>query len=302
MMAKNGLLNSIVLGVRFSKGKIMKIALGSDLHLEFDVFEPVNPGADVLVLAGDILVAADLHDYPRPDAGETIQVNLGKRQKSAYAIRNFLDSCSKQFSDVVIIAGNHEFYHGHWVKTLNVLKYETSYWPNVHFLENRSVKIGDVWFLGATMWTDVGRNPLAAHVVEDGMNDYSAIRHDGLNYRRLRVTDTVRRHVDTITWLKAELAARSTQPTVVVSHHAPTSMSVSDKFKSDSLMNLAYYSDLSNLILDNPQIKYWFHGHMHDPSDYMVGDCRVVANPRGYVGYERDSHVAEPYHFQVLEV
>jgi hypothetical protein len=30
----------------------------------------------------------------------------------------------------------------------------------------------------------------------------------------------------------------------------------------------------------------WTHGHMHDDFDYTIGTCRVVCNPRGYVGHE----------------
>jgi len=35
-----------------------------------------------------------------------------------------------------------------------------------------------------------------------------------------------------------------------------------------------------------PQIKLWVHGHTHDPYDYVIGETRVVCNPRGYIGYE----------------
>jgi hypothetical protein len=50
-----------------------------------------------------------------------------------------------------------------------------------------------------------------------------------------------------------------------------------------------YVSDLDDLIFDNPQIKYWSHGHTHESVDYMIGDCRVVCNPRGYYnGYNNE--------------
>ena len=51
-------------------------------------------------------------------------------------------------------------------------------------------------------------------------------------------------------------------------------------------MNGAYHSDLTEFIMDRPEIKLWVHGHMHDDFDYMIGDTRVVCNPRGYIGYE----------------
>ena len=43
----------------------MKIALASDLHLEFaDINIQNTENADVLILSGDILVAEDLHNHP----------------------------------------------------------------------------------------------------------------------------------------------------------------------------------------------------------------------------------------------
>ena len=51
-------------------------------------------------------------------------------------------------------------------------------------------------------------------------------------------------------------------------------------------MNGGYSSDLSEFILDNPQIKLWTHGHTHEDFDYMIGSTRIVCNPRGYDGYE----------------
>ena len=47
-------------------------------------------------------------------------------------------------------------------------------------------------------------------------------------------------------------------------------------------MNGGYHSDLSEFILDHPQIKLWTHGHTHHPFDYVIGETRIVCNPRGY--------------------
>ena len=43
----------------------MRVQIVSDLHLEFDDINITNAGdVDVLVLAGDIMIAQDLHDHP----------------------------------------------------------------------------------------------------------------------------------------------------------------------------------------------------------------------------------------------
>jgi hypothetical protein len=67
---------------------------------------------------------------------------------------------------------------------------------------------------------------------------------------------------------------------------APSFLSVNEKYKNDSVNNGAYASDLNDMILDNENIKVWIHGHMHDPVDYMIGNTRVISNPRGYLPYE----------------
>ena len=64
-------------------------------------------------------------------------------------------------------------------------------------------------------------------------------------------------------------------------------------------MNGGYSSDLSEFILDHPQIRLWTHGHTHDEFDYMVGTTRVVCNPRGYEGYEAR---AEQWKLKTVEI
>ena len=59
-------------------------------------------------------------------------------------------------------------------------------------------------------------------------------------------------------------------------------------------MNGGYHNHLEELIMDNTQIKYWVHGHMHDPVDYTIGETRVLANPRGYAGYEHNAEIFNP--------
>jgi Icc-related predicted phosphoesterase len=86
---------------------------------------------------------------------------------------------------------------------------------------------------------------------------------------------------------------------VVVGHHAPSSQSVADIYRHDTLMNGAFRSDLEEFILDRPQIRLWVHGHMHNNSNYWIGETQVVCNPRGYVGHE-DS--AEWFKLQYIEV
>jgi predicted phosphodiesterase len=284
----------------------MKIAVASDIHLEIGDLNLQNTvGADVLVLAGDILVANDLYDHPEPATPYTPEIIriLGSRQRKAMEYRDFIKRVSFQFPHVVVIAGNHEFYHGKWIQSIQVLRNEYGKYPNVHFLERDIVTIDDVTFVGGTLWSNMNNSdPMTLHAVRDLMNDYRMIRHDGIGYAKLRPAHVLSRHRETLDYFRHVVDDRKDSKVVVVSHMAPSHLSVHERYKHETIMNGAYYSDLSDFILDRPQIKTWFHGHMHNPSDYSIGDCRVVCNPRGYVGYERASDIEDPYLPVLVEV
>jgi hypothetical protein len=192
----------------------------------------------------------------------------------------------------VVIAGNHEFYHGKWKASIQYLRDEYSKFPNVYFLEQEHKVIDDVTFIGATLWTDCNKgDPLTLHTLGDMMNDYRIIRNDEHDYTKLRPAHAIHRHQHTIGYLKAVLPDLKDKKVVFVGHHAPTFNSVHEKYRNDKLMNGGYASDLSEFILDHPQIVLWTHGHMHDPSDYLVGTTRVVCNPRGYAGHDAQADV-----------
>lgn len=269
----------------------MRVALASDLHLEFqDINLKNTEGAEVLILSGDILVAEDLHNHPEMSYGMYSTVNLadlGRRQQVAVRFRDFLKRCSFQFPHVVYIAGNHEFYHGNWKASIQYLRDECSKFDNVYFLERDMKVVNDVTFIGATLWTDCNKgDPLTLHALTDMMNDFRIIRNDEHGYTKLRPAHTMHRHQQTLSYLNAVLPDLTDRNVVFVGHHAPTSMSTHARYVGQDLMNGGYRSDLSEFILDHPQIKLWTHGHTHDPFDYMVGTTRVVCNPRGYAGHD----------------
>lgn len=181
---------------------MLKIAIASDLHLEFqDIILKNDGGADVLVLTGDILIAQDLYDHPPPQVpyDAAIIKLLGSRQRRAQQYRDFIARCAFQFPHVVAIGGNHEFYHGKWIQSIETLRSEYGRYPNVHFLERDTVVIDGVRFIGAALWTDLNRgDPMTLHAVGDMMNDYRVIRHDGLGYTKLRPAHTLGRHRESV--------------------------------------------------------------------------------------------------------
>jgi hypothetical protein len=64
-------------------------------------------------------------------------------------------------------------------------------------------------------------------------------------------------------------------------------------------MNGNFYTDLSEFILDRPQIRLFCHGHMHTKSSYYIGTTRVECNPRGYIGHENS---ADRFQLQYLDI
>ncbi len=263
----------------------------SDLHLEFSDVDIPNNGCDVLILSGDILIAQDLHDHPRQswiESKEYLWKDGQMRPEKSDRFRDFLDRCSKNFPHVIYVAGNHEFYHGKWLATIDYLREECSYWPNIYFLEKDVKIIDNVPFLGCTLWTDLNKgNPITMHNVSTMLNDHRLIRHDGLGYIKLRAAHCMERHEEHLQWLKDTVCLYD--KCVVVTHMGPTHLSINERYKDDYHINGAYCSDLSEFILDHPQIKLWTQGHTHHAFQYKVGETTVACNPRGYEGYEPDS-------------
>jgi len=252
----------------------MKIQVVSDLHLEFADINIKNAGdTDVLILSGDIMVASKVH---KPES------DYGKR------FRDFLKRVSFQFPHIVYVAGNHEFYSsGRWFDGLDQLREACEPHANIYFLERDTRSIGDVIFTGGTLWTDLNKaDPITMHAVRDMMNDYRSTLNDKDGFRHLKPSDTVERHRLTLEYIKVIADVNKDKKVVVVGHHSPSFQSCHEMYKSDYIMNGAYHSDLSEFILDRPQIKLWTHGHTHHCFDYMIGETRVVCNPRGYDGYE----------------
>lgn len=247
----------------------MKVQIVSDLHLEFsDILITNTNQADVLILGGDIMLAEKVL---KP------QSELGGR------FRDFLQRVSLQFPHVIYIAGNHEFYGGYWLRSLDDLRVACGVHENIHFLERETKIIDDVLFVGATLWTDMNQHdPLTLLGVRDMMNDFQAITDDTLGYAKLKPVTTAERHRQTRQYLQQVLSANSQRKTVVVAHHCPSHLSCHDQYKDDHIMNGAFRSDCTDIMLDHPQIGLWTHGHTHHCFDYMVGGCRVVCNPRGY--------------------
>ncbi len=242
----------------------MKLWIISDLHLEFGqpFVQSPPPDADVLVCAGDLLTRGIVPSI------EWLAANI----PSSMA--------------VVFTAGNHEYYGASVQDSIREARLLRDRYPHIHFLENEAVDIGDVKFVGATLWTDFrlnGGDPeLAMAAAQGGMNDYKKIKFSKLPYRKFKPIHAYRKHHESKAFLKSALENAKARKTVVLSHHAPSPRSIPPEYQGDPL-SACYASDLEDLIVDG-QPALWVHGHLHKRVDYRVGETRVLANPRGYPG------------------
>lgn len=255
----------------------MRIQLLSDVHLEFSDFRPSELEVDVVVLAGDIDTA------------------------NGRAVEWAADSFA---APVVFVPGNHDFYGGHLTETLGRLRGQASRTKGkVTVLDRDCIEIAGVRFLGATAWTDFslhGDQAMSASDAEFTVSDYVFIRSTMMEkkeYRDLLPADLIEQNAKTLAWLRTELVKPFAGKTVVVTHHAPCPLSLPEwKRQCRDETNPAYANDWTGEAFWDPKhVQLWLHGHIHEAVDYIEKGVRVVTNPRGYVGKDRDQTVTSGF-------
>lgn len=268
------------------------------MHINFADIE--MPGGDVLIMAGDIM-----------EVGHLRQADNAKQNVFiADRYRRFINEELIKYRKVLYVCGNHEHYRNAYHETHARLLRELP--DNVHLLENQSVQIDDVHFFGATMWTDMNKgDPISVHHLKQAMSDFAGSikmgagvkvggQYDGYYTSKFNPEYAKSIFHETVKLMSEWLKEHKDDKCVVITHHAPSDLSVNEYYKNDYHMNAGYRSNLEYFILDHPQIKVWCHGHMHDACDYKIGDTRIVTNPRGYKGYEQCAETFDPnFSFEV---
>lgn len=241
----------------------MKLGILSDLHLRPTGMQPrPRVDADVMVLAGDISVG-----------------------KAGIAWSRATFSCP-----VIYVPGNHEYY-GRNIDTLDVELRQACAGSQVHVLQNDVIVIDGVRFVGCTLWTDFALyGDAQGHAAEAwlSLNDYRVITSD--RGGAIKPSEILQRHQASIAFLERTLAEPFAGTTVAVTHHAPSARSVAPRFQGDAL-SPAFVSNLDRLV-ERSGAALWIHGHVHDTFDYVIGKTRVLCNPKGYAGEERERESA----------
>lgn len=284
----------------------MKIRLMSDLHLcvnneRYKAFRLADVDTFTLI-AGDI--SADVNQTVR-----WINDN----------VKNGL-----------FIEGNHICYN-HRPHSIQYFHRELSNYytmdANVSFLQDNYKIVDDVVFVGGTLWTDMRLTADKDEKNMDyfywkatrGLNDYQygmvnfgdLDSENGIDapnkYRaQLKCKDlvglepihTVQMFEKTLSVIDEVCKQFPDKKIVVLTHHAPSFKSIDEAYVN-SEVNHCYASNLEDFILDRPNIKAWCHGHVHCHKDYMIGNCRVMCNPRGYERYHENNEFNTDFVFEV---
>lgn len=225
----------------------------SDLHLEFD-----KDGGETFVtelpVLGDVLVLA----------GDVLPLRTEKE------IARVFGWFCQRFPQVVFVPGNHEYYGTTPFEATAKLQSVGARLANLHVLDGGMTTILGRRFVGATMWfreVEPSERPKFPNL--ELLNDFRLIA-DFVPW----VYET--HHTD-LAFLEENVRPGD----VVVTHHLPHDRSVAQQFIGSPL-NRFFVADDAMPLAERSGAALWIHGHTHIPCDYLLGDTRVVCNPRGY--------------------
>lgn len=224
----------------------------SDLHLEHGkpfVVKKIE-GVKYLILAGDI--------------------------GSYKSHLPFIKDCCKKYI-VIYILGNHEFY-GY---SLNEVR---EFWKSVelenfYFLDNSSVVIDGIRFIGATLWTDFDNENYLVLMRARVISDYNKILNNSKD-DYITPNAILREFKISKQFIENELAIDDGNIPVLITHHLPSFQCIDERYSGD--LNNAYFaSNLDNLIAYS-KVSVVIHGHTHVKVDKTINGKRFLSNPRGY--------------------
>ncbi len=250
----------------------MKLQLLSDLHLEAQPqFQAVPvPGADLLVLAGDIGSYQNGSRLLEPDFG-----------LARFSPRHGWPT------PVLYVPGNHEYDNADFDAVHARLRALCDA-LDILWLERDTLVIDGVRFIGTTLWADFDALVQSTDGLADALKKRGKAMRAANFYLQKAATQRageiflaaeMREHsLICQSWLRNALAAPFDGPIVVVTHFAPTLASADPRY---GLIpgTAGFCNSLDELLA---QADLWLHGHLHCEFDYVKDGCRVVANPLGY--------------------
>lgn len=209
---------------------------------------------------------------------------------------------SAQFKQVLIVLGNHDYWPFGDKLTIekggekcNALLQDMGFY-NVKVLDMDTYSDGDFLVVGATLWTDMFKaSPYAMMNMKNCMAYDGKILHatgpDGY-FERFTSERWILTHDKHKSYIRHVVENNPDKKIVVLTHHVPIPSLIDPHYAGDP-SNAYYVSDLSEFVLDNPNIIYWGSGHVHFQSVNKIGECTFVNNCVGYPGehHEQQNNV-----------
>lgn len=247
--------------------------------------------------------------------------------------------------DVIYVCGNHEFWDGDLYEVPNNIKefIKDKEINNIHFLNNESIVINGVRFIGSTLWTSLGKylpiynqnytikyfNTMGDFKRTTAKNWYT--EENIINLNQFMTKHGVdKERIDNLIvnklynplieieennlseeYIKNTLNETFEGETIVVSHHLPAYESWMKKMKmnkqsilgdkvnneqlfldsakgnlptnKDLLIMTFYTNDLKYMMFSKNAPIYWFHGHLHQDNEDIIGRTKICSSPVGYL-------------------
>lgn len=242
----------------------MRIRVISDIHIDINKNDKLyNFEDDFVVCCGDI-------SGDRISTAEWIQNNMKKG---------------------IAIGGNHLGYNEISFDKKDSLTYSIQYLREkfknspVYFLENQTIEIENVIFIGCILFTDFklfNNEEICKMIAHRGLNDFRYVKIIKNNeIKTISTTDQQLLHKESRDFIEQVCSNNRNKKIVVISHHAPSYKSVPAQYKN-SMLSAAFASNLEDIIEKYDNLKLWCHGHMHENCDYTLYGTRIICNPRGY--------------------
>jgi Icc-related predicted phosphoesterase len=234
----------------------MRFQLLSDLHLETESYLPKPaPGAEVLILAGDIDTTWRsfelFRDWPVP---------------------------------VLFVPGNHEYDQRDVDEAREALRAHVKA-TGLRMLDEESVVMADaqgrrVRFVGCTRWCDFDAFGPSGRERAMRAGGYFQKVMQSTRHGEPFDVDAVRAlALEQRDWLAGELARQGDwDATVVITHFAPSLKSADPRYGRQP--GTASFCNDDEALL--PGATLWIHGHLHCRHHYRIGDTRVLSNARGH--------------------
>jgi predicted phosphodiesterase len=236
----------------------MKFQLFSDIHLEFyKTFPKIERKAKNLILAGDI--------------GRLCDKNY----------KDFMEYCSKLWDNIIVVLGNHEYYHNYktYEELLQSYILYFSQFTNIHLLEKDKITINGFEIIGLTMWTNI------APEYENILNCVNKIKQKkiGVNNEKRTIAIGYKKlhklHIESKKWLLENY--NPNKNTIIITHHPLTHKNISQPiYENEPTKRKEAFA--TNMDIENKSRLICISGHTHFSHDFIENNIRYISNQMGY--------------------